>query len=108
MPKHDEYIDYLLELMADAGPVTARAMFGGYGLFLDARMFALVADNKLYFKTCQQTLRDFERLQLEPFCYQRGDKYIQMSYSEAPADVFDDRDEMTNWVRKAILAANST
>ena len=37
--------------MAPLGKVTARSMFGGYGIFLDGAMFALISpENELYFK----------------------------------------------------------
>lgn len=39
-----EYVDYLLDQLAPLGAVRARAMFGGYGIYLDRLMFALVAD----------------------------------------------------------------
>jgi DNA transformation protein len=40
--------DHILELLAALGPVIARAMFGGYGLYLDGRMFALICNGALY------------------------------------------------------------
>ncbi len=41
-----EFVDYLLDLMRTIGPVSARPMFGGYGIFLDGLMFALVVDKR--------------------------------------------------------------
>jgi len=43
-------VDYLLDQLAGAGPVTARKMFGEYGLYLEGRMFALVCDDQLFLK----------------------------------------------------------
>ncbi len=34
MKKSNEFIEYLLELLQGVGEVKARAMFGGYGLYL--------------------------------------------------------------------------
>lgn len=43
-------VDFLLDQMAGAGSVNAKKMFGEYGLFYDGKMFAIVADDKLFFK----------------------------------------------------------
>ena len=42
-----EFVSYLVELMQSIGPVNARPMFGGFGIFLDKLMFGLVADSIL-------------------------------------------------------------
>ena len=105
MKKRDEFVDYLLELMQTLGPVSAKAMFGGYGIYIDDLMFALVADDVLYFKTNADNLPDFEQRGLPRFTYERNGKPYNMSYSEAPAEVMDDIEAMHLWAHKAIEAA---
>jgi len=100
-----EFIEYLLEQMQDIGPVNARAMFGGHGIYHDGIMFALVADDVLYLKTDEANRREFEARNLPAFLYERKDKVISMSYNEAPGEVLDDPDEMTYWARSAIAAS---
>lgn len=43
-------MDFLVEQMAGAGPVSARKMFGEYGVFLDGKMPALMCDDRLFVK----------------------------------------------------------
>jgi DNA transformation protein len=43
-------VEYILEQIAGAGDVTARKMFGEYGLYCDGKIFALVCDDELFFK----------------------------------------------------------
>jgi TfoX/Sxy family transcriptional regulator of competence genes len=43
-------VDYLVDQMAAAGAVTARPMFGEYGVYCDGRMFAIIADGQLFLK----------------------------------------------------------
>lgn len=105
MKPHDEFIDYLLELMQPLGPVSAKTMFGGYGIYIGDLMFALVADDVLYLKTGSGNLTDFEQRSLKPFSYQRNGKTFNMSYSEAPAEVLDEADAMHLWANSAIDAA---
>jgi DNA transformation protein len=115
MAQRNEFIEYLLELLQGviegAGSVRARAMFGGFGLYFHdtlsrhSFMFALVADDVLYFKTDEYTSAAFEERGLVAFTYERNGKRITMSYSEAPGEVLDDPDEMTAWANMAIDAA---
>lgn len=43
-------IDYLLEQFAGAGRITAKKMFGEYGIYRGDVMFALVCDDELHVK----------------------------------------------------------
>src|SRR5580692_3054408 len=46
----DKLTAYLLELLAPLGPISARRMFGGVGLFQGGMMFGLIAREELFFK----------------------------------------------------------
>ncbi len=105
MKQQDEFITYVLELMQPLGPVSARSMFGGYGIYIGDTMFALVADEVLYFKTNEDNRPDFDARGLEPFNYERNGKLFNMSYNEAPAEVMDEVEAMVSWAHKAIDAA---
>ena len=105
MARKDEYVEYLLECLQSTGSIRAKSMFGGFGLYMDDLMFALVADDALYFKTSDNNRDDYIELNLKPFCYERGGKKITMSYHEAPAEVFDDSEMMSLWANKAIESA---
>ena len=105
MKKHDEFVEYLLKMMQPLGPVSAKAMFGGYGIYIDELMFALVSDDVLFFKTGAANRPDFEQRGLKPFRYERNGKAYSMSYNEAPAEVLDDDDAMQLWANRAIEAA---
>ena len=44
-------VDFILEQINDAGTVTAKKMFGEYGVYCDGKMVALVCDDELFIKT---------------------------------------------------------
>ena len=84
-------------------PVTAKSMFGGVGIYAQGLFFALVAEDRLYFKVDDATRPDFERFGMEPFRPFGEDS--AMGYYEVPADVVEDADQLASWVAKAIDVA---
>jgi len=50
MASQQSTVNFIVEQMARAGAVSARKMFGEYGLFCDGRMVALVCDDQLFVK----------------------------------------------------------
>jgi TfoX/Sxy family transcriptional regulator of competence genes len=42
--------DYIVEQAAGAGQVSARKMFGEYGLYCDGKMVAVIGDDQLFVK----------------------------------------------------------
>lgn len=44
------FVDFILDQIDHSGEITARKMFGEYGLFCDKKIFALICDNKLFVK----------------------------------------------------------
>ena len=85
MAGRNTFVDQVVGRLLALGPVEARRMFGGFGLFIDGRMFALISRDRLYFKVDQQTEDRFSAAGAQPFTYQREGKRIALSYWEAPA-----------------------
>lgn len=104
MARQSEFLDYLLDQLAPLG-VVARAMFGGFGLYLDGVFFAIVASDVLYLKTDEHNRGEFVSRACQPFCYVRNGERYSMKYFEAPAEVVDDPELLQVWVREAVDAA---
>ena len=100
-----ELVDHLREIFEQLGSVRARKMFGGYGLYHDGVMFALVADETLYLKADDDTVADFKARGLGPFTYRQHGREVAMSYYMAPAEVLEDPQEAALWGRRAYAAA---
>lgn len=103
MPISPEFRDHVLDLLAPLGAVRARGMFGGAGLYLGDTMFALIADDVLYFKTDAANAGDYEALGMGPF-KPFDDKPMIMPYHEVPPDVMEDSDTLCAWARRALRA----
>ncbi|MGR4068581.1 TfoX/Sxy family protein [Halomonas sp. LR3S48] len=100
-----DYTDYLQDVFARFGPVSARRMFGGHGLYHQGLMFALVADDTLYLKADDGNVGDFEREGLEPFLYHKAGREVRMSYYRAPEAIFEDQELAAEWAGGAFAAA---
>lgn len=100
-----EFVDYLHEVFSEFGRIYARRMFGGYGIYRDGLMFALVSDDTLYLKADNETAREFDSRGLAPFRYAKGGRMVSLSYFEAPEEIYDDPGQAAVWGRLAYDAA---
>jgi DNA transformation protein len=98
--------DFLIDLFADFGPVTIRKMFSGFGISADGTNFALALRAGLYFRADDHTIPQFEAEGSQPFQYQTRAKTVTVnSYWQLPARLFDDSEELADWARAALAAA---
>ena len=100
-----QFCDHVVELLQGLGPVSARRMFGGHGLFLDGLMFGLIADSELYLKVDRESRDQFVDQGLQAFTYHKNGKPMEMSYFQAPETCLDSLEEMTHWGNVAFAAA---
>jgi DNA transformation protein and related proteins len=105
MARENEFIAYVLELIAPLGAASSRSMFGGYGIYIDSQIIAIVIDDTLYFKTDDASRKQFDDLGLEPFSYTANGKTYAMSYFRAPDEALDSPHSMLPWARTALAAA---
>ena len=92
-------------LLGALGPVVARPMFGGHGVFLDGLMFALVAQSGLYFKADDDARAFFAAAGGAPFLYNRQGREIALSYWAPPKTLEDDAETLLAWGTRALAAA---
>lgn len=98
--------EFLIDLFADFGPVTIRKMFSGFGISADGINFALALRAGLFFRADEVTIPDFEAEGSKPFQYSTRAKTVLVnSYWELPARLFDDSEELAQWARAALAAA---
>ena len=98
--------DFLIDLFAGFGPVTIRRMFSGFGISADGTNFALALRGGLYLRADEQTIPRFEAEGAKPFQYQTRAKTVTVgSYWQLPERLYDDPQELTEWARAALAAA---
>ena len=62
-----DLIGHLRDLFAPMGTLTARAMFGGHGLYLDGLLVGVFIEDALYLKVDAHTKPDFEAAGCAPY-----------------------------------------
>jgi DNA transformation protein len=104
MPVNQDFLEFVLEHMDGVEELNARSMFGGYGIFQDDKMFAIVANDTLYLKADNRNRMDFERAGMEPFRPYKDQSRV-ISYYELPADLLENPEAFAPWMGKALAAA---
>ncbi len=75
-------------------------MFGGYGIFHEGCMFALISGNGLFFKIDDSN---------KPLYEKSGSKqYKPMHYYQVPAEVFENTTKLLEWAQQSVLIAHAT
>ncbi|WP_211371750.1 TfoX/Sxy family protein, partial [Marilutibacter maris] len=87
-------IAHLLELFELPVPLSARRMFGGWGVYAGGLMFAAVIDGELLLKTDEQTRERFGAAGCGPFMYRMRGREQPMSYWSVPAEALDSAEAM--------------
>ncbi len=105
MSEAQEFARHVVDLLDGFGPCEARRMFGGFGIFHQDQMFALIADGDLYFKADDESRDQFIAAGSDVFTYYKQGKPFQLSYYRAPEAFFEQPDESLRWARVAFDAA---
>lgn len=50
MASDQKFVDFVIDQISNAGDITAKKMFGEYGIYADGKLFGLICENKLFIK----------------------------------------------------------
>lgn len=95
---------YVLDQLEGLGDVTAKAMFGGVGLYCRGVFFGIIARDVLYLKVDDGNRADYEGAGMAAF-KPYPDRSGTMQYYAVPVDVLESAFDLTAWSRKAVAAA---
>lgn len=85
-------------------PIRARRMFGGVGLYCDEVFFAVLDDDRVFFKTDEQTRPQYEAAGMGQWAIESPSGGA-MPYHEVPAEVLDDPRRLGEWIDAAVEVA---
>lgn len=95
------YLNHVMSYLMPVGNVISKRLFGGYGIYYDAVIFALIFEDKLYFRVDETNIKDFSPFDSKPFVYEGKTKMVQMPYHTLPDEILKDPIRLKKWVFKA-------
>jgi DNA transformation protein len=96
--------DAIRDLFGALGAVDTRRMFGGHGIYLGGRIFALEIGGEIYIKAGEGIADRFRAAGSRPFSYGRNGKITTMGYWTLPESAVDDPEEAARWARVSLAA----
>lgn len=91
-----------MRLFEQFGQVKSRSMFGGFGIFVDDTMFALVVKNQLHLRANDKTALRFSQQGYTPYVYKKRGFPVVTKYFAFPE--FDLSGDLTTLLEEAKLA----
>jgi DNA transformation protein len=101
----DGLVEHCIELLSALGRARSRRMFGGHGLYIDDLFVALIAYDRLFLKSDDDTRSRFEAAGCQPFTFDKQGEPMVTSYWSAPEEAMDSPAAMAPWARLAVEAA---
>ena len=106
MTASQEFCDYIVsDLLAELPNITSKKMFGGFGLYQEGLIFAIItSDDKVYFKVDEHNQKQFEGKGSKQFTYtfKNTGKTTTMPYWVLPEDILEDPKELPKWVASSV------
>ncbi len=106
MTAGERFEDRIHDRLAALGDISARAMFGGHGLYWRGVIFGILFRGKLFLKVDERSRPDFEAVGMGPF--HPNERQTLKSYYEVPPLILDDPEALLSWAREAIRAGQSS
>ena len=100
------FLTHALDLLAPLCAVTARPMFGGYGLYESGCIFGLLDDDEIFLKTDDATLPAFLAAGCRQWTYPSPKGPMPTRNYRPPDDALEHPEAMLPWARLALEAAS--
>jgi len=77
-------------------------MFGGYGIYKNGIIFAIIAHDELYFKVDQSNIDLYKKQGSEAFTFEtKGKVSTMISYWKVPLIIMEDETQLKDWVEQS-------
>ena len=101
--KMTPFLEYILyDVFEEKDNVTARAMMGGYILYMNGKVFAIAEDDELWFKGSNDLNEWYMSRGSRKFSYMKEGKLQEMNYFLVPEEVIENREMFNEWLEVAL------
>jgi len=104
-----EFHDHVVyDVLSGLPGIASKRMFGGYGIYRDGVIFAIItSDGELYFKVDETLKEKFKKRGSRPFIYEghKNKKPVEMPYWMLPEEIMEDREQLEEWVEDSVKAS---
>ncbi len=104
MPVTQAAIDHFIPKLAAVREITIKKMFGGLGIYADGVFFAVLDDDRLYFKVDDNNRTFYDEHQTEEWII-KGESPQVMPYREVPKTTLENPDELATTIDDAVAVA---
>ncbi len=94
-----------MRLFERLGKIHSRSMFGGFGIFADDTMFALVVNDKLHIRADDELAKRCKEIGLEPYVYKKRGFPVVTKYFALTEDWSNDEQRTLSMAQEALEAA---
>ncbi|MEQ8647709.1 MAG: TfoX/Sxy family protein [Cyclobacteriaceae bacterium] len=103
MTSSEDYLNFLKDQLSGIGEFETKKMFGGHGFFKEGLMFGMLGSGTFRLKVNESNEQDYIDKGMKP--YYSDKKKKGMPYWEVPADVLENRTELSKWALKSVSIA---
>jgi DNA transformation protein len=96
---------YVEEQLAFLGRVSAKAIFGGIGIFVDERLLGIVIEEKLYLHTDASNLSEYQARGMPQFKPYPNAFDLTTDHHQVPPEIVEDPQALKTWGQRALSAA---
>lgn len=97
------YVARAIECMARVAPVSYRRIFHGVGVYHRSVLFALIVNDRLYFRVDEHSRALYEQQGLRPFQPAAAER-AESAFYEVPESILERPSELLQWMRTAVEA----
>ena len=101
----DSFKEFILDQLSGLNAIRCKKMFGGYGIYYQELFFAIISNDRLYFKTDPIFAKEFKSYGMEPF--QPNPKQKLKNYYEVPEEILEDKEILIQWARRSSECNNA-
>ena len=94
-----------LQFFDSLGEIKSRSMFGGFGIFCDDTMFALVVNDRHHLRAGSQNEKEFKQLDMVPYTYKKRGFPVITKYFEIPMTWWEQEDVLMGFAVRALEIA---